>query len=82
MNEFNQCQTQLSALHNMLKSRNRLEFISYRLLYNIALNNAAGTLEIVSELHATEEQRAEAETDECVKFALAIRDAWSTNNYR
>ena len=40
--EFNQCQTQLSVLHHKLNCRNKCEFIAYRLMYNMALNNSAG----------------------------------------
>lgn len=35
LNEYNQCQTELFELYNSIDSPNKIEFVAYRLLYNL-----------------------------------------------
>jgi len=73
--EFNQCQTQLKALYSEGVPGNKLEFISYRILYYIFIANSIDMISAMSSLTADEKQ------DPSIKFALSFRSAYSLNNY-
>ncbi|XGW13885.1 hypothetical protein V3C99_000291 [Haemonchus contortus] len=74
--EFNKCQSQLKLLYNEIPGcSNEAEFIAYRLLYYIAMNNSLDVSSLLKGL--TESLRA----DECVMFAMRVRRAVSLGNY-
>lgn len=73
--EFNQCQTQLKTLYQEVSYGNPLEFLGYRILYNVFARN---TLELKTILaHLSAQQKG----DEVVKHALQVCQAWSLGNY-
>ncbi|XP_037570982.1 leukocyte receptor cluster member 8 homolog isoform X7 [Dermacentor silvarum] len=73
--EFNQCQTQLKTLYQELHSGNALEFLGYRILYNVFARNTLELKTILAHLSSSEK------TDEVVKHALEVCHAWSLGNY-
>lgn len=67
--EFNQCQSQLSQLHTA-ESKNRGEFIAYRILYFIFTNEF---LDMTTLLQSLSEEEKE---EDCTKHALHMAKAW------
>nr|CDJ92242.1 SAC3 GANP Nin1 mts3 eIF-3 p25 domain containing protein [Haemonchus contortus] len=74
--EFNKCQSQLKLLYNEIPGcSNEAEFIAYRLLYYIAMDNSLDVSSLLKGL--ADSIRA----DECVMFAMRVRRAVSLGNY-
>ncbi|XP_077490689.1 uncharacterized protein LOC144101411 isoform X2 [Amblyomma americanum] len=73
--EFNQCQTQLKTLYQEVQCGNPLEFLGYRILYNVFARNTLELKTILAHLSTQEK------SDEVVKHALAVCHAWSLGNY-
>lgn len=87
LNEYNQCQTQLKELYHLLASdvdatRNRLEFLAYRLIYYAFLTvnekysgGSSDLLELMLSLTPSERQRTE------IQHALQVRIAVAESDY-
>uniref|UniRef100_A0A8R1HKJ8 SAC3/GANP/THP3 conserved domain-containing protein n=1 Tax=Caenorhabditis japonica TaxID=281687 RepID=A0A8R1HKJ8_CAEJA len=74
--EFNKCQSQLKLLYSEVEGcKNCAEFVSYRLLYYIAMDNQIDINSLLQEL------TPELKEDECVSFALKVRKAVAMSNY-
>ncbi|CAB3402471.1 unnamed protein product [Caenorhabditis bovis] len=74
--EFNQCQSQLKLLYSDVENCiHRAEFLAYRLLYYIAMDDLIDINSILKEV------TPELKKDECVDFALKVRKAVSLGNY-
>ncbi|CAI5445912.1 unnamed protein product [Caenorhabditis angaria] len=75
--EFNQCQSQLKLLYSEVGGHceHQAEFVSYRLLYYIAMENLIDINSLLQEL------TPELEEAECIQFALKVRKAVAMGNY-
>lgn len=74
--EFNKCQSQLKLLYSEVENcEHHAEFVSYRLLYYIAMNNQIDINSLLKEL------TPQLKEDKCVSFALKVRKAVTMNNY-
>ena len=74
--EYNQCQTRLIDLYAKNESvGNPLEFLCYRILYYIYINNNSDAMKLVAQLNPAQK------ADEDVQFAVKVFNAWSTGNY-
>nr|XP_039255449.1 leukocyte receptor cluster member 8 homolog [Styela clava] len=75
--EFNQCQSQLRQLYSEgVKSDNIPEFFAYSILYYIYTKN---TTDLTSVMVAITPKLRE---DDCVQYALQMREAWTSANYK
>ncbi|PIC42177.1 hypothetical protein B9Z55_009341 [Caenorhabditis nigoni] len=74
--EFNKCQSQLKLLYADIENcKNHAEFVAYRLLYYVAMDNQIDINALLREL------TPELQEDACVEFALSVRKAVTMNNY-
>ena len=74
--EYNQCQTRLIDLYeNNSSVGNPLEFLCYRILYYIYINNNSDAMKLIAQL--TQVQKS----DDDVKFAVNVFNAWCSRNY-
>ena len=74
--EFNKCQSQLKLLYAEVENcPNQAEFVAYRLLYYIAMDNKIDINALLREL------TPELKEDKCIDFALNVRRAVTMNNY-
>lgn len=73
--EFNQCQSQLKVLYEVLPSDNRYEFLGYLILYLIFTENATELQSTLARLPQV------SKTNQVVGHALQVRRAWSLCNY-
>uniref|UniRef100_A0A1I7T8L4 SAC3_GANP domain-containing protein n=1 Tax=Caenorhabditis tropicalis TaxID=1561998 RepID=A0A1I7T8L4_9PELO len=74
--EFNKCQSQLKLLYSEIENcQHQAEFVAYRLLYYIAMDNQIDVNALLREL------TPELKKDDCVIFALNVRKAVTMNNY-
>ncbi|XP_014284389.1 leukocyte receptor cluster member 8 homolog isoform X5 [Halyomorpha halys] len=69
--EFNQCQSQLCQLHTA-SSKNRGEFVAYRILYYIFTNEFLDLSTLVNSL------REEDKADDCISHGLKMAKAWTS----
>lgn len=75
MGEYNQCQTQLRALHKQRLGGCPGEFTAYRILYFIYTCNRTGMNDVLADLTSQDKENA------AVRHALQTRAALATGNY-
>ena len=75
LNEFNQCQTQLSMLYDQGIEGNVVEFIAYRILY---LTHTKAWKELIGYLPKLSPSLLRAEA---IRHAMSVQSAVSTGNY-
>nr|POE87998.1 thp3 like c2a9.11c [Quercus suber] len=75
LGEYNQCQTQLRALHRMNLGGNPEEFLAYRILYFIYTCNRANMNDVLADLTPADKQKPG------VQHALQVRSALASGNY-
>jgi SAC3 family protein LENG8/THP3 len=75
LGEYNQCQTQLSALYAQNLGGHPMEFKAYRILYFLYTCNRSSMNSVLADLTKTEKDRSE------VKHALAARSALALGNF-
>uniref|UniRef100_H2YWJ3 PCI domain-containing protein n=1 Tax=Ciona savignyi TaxID=51511 RepID=H2YWJ3_CIOSA len=74
--EFNQCQSQLRQLFKEgVSSPNRPEFLAYGILYYIYTKNTTDLTSVLSTI------TADLRKDVSISHALAVREAWSSQNH-
>lgn len=73
--EFNQCQSQLKSLYEVVPSDNQYEFLGYLILYLIYTENTTEIQLTLSKLPSDSHQHP------VIDHALKVRRAWSLNNY-
>ncbi|KAI9019526.1 SAC3/GANP/Nin1/mts3/eIF-3 p25 family-domain-containing protein [Phycomyces nitens] len=76
MGEYNQCQAQLKQLYTLDIRGNRDEFIAYRILYFLFLQNMCDLNDLMKELVGKPERDSP-----CVQHALGVSKALSMCNY-
>jgi len=74
--EYNACQTQLKVLYKEGITGNMMEFIAYRILYNLHHNISLDIADVLVEV--TAQGKA---IDKCVEHALNVRKAVALGNY-
>lgn len=74
--EYNQCQTRLIDLYkNNVDLGNPLEFLCYRILYYIYINNTSDAMKLIAKLSKLEKGSSD------VQFGIKVFNSWSTGNY-
>lgn len=73
--EFNQCQSQLKSLYELLPGENRYEFLGYLILYLIFTENTTELQFTLSSLSP------DSLKNPVIDHALKVRRAWSLGNY-
>lgn len=75
LGEYNQCQTQLRALHAQNLGGHPVEFKAYRILYFIHTANRTSLNDVMAELTPAEKN------SDAIKHALGVRSALALGNY-
>lgn len=73
--EFNQCQSQLKSLYELMPGENRYEFLGYLILYLIFTENTTELQFTLSRLSP------DSLKNPVIDHALKVRRAWSLGNY-
>jgi len=80
--EFNQCQSQLKSLYELVQANgnqemyeNSAEFIGYRLLYNMLTKSHTDLNQVIKEI------KLKYSGHSYLEHLLALRSAWHLNNY-
>lgn len=73
--EYNQCQTQLRALHKQKLGGNAGEFMAYRILYLIYTRNRTGMNDVLADLTTADKQIP------AIRHALDVRSALASGNF-
>jgi len=74
--EYNQCQTRLIELYPLNTEGNRLEFLAYRILYYIYIQNNSDALKLIAKLNKKEKECPE------VSHAVSVYNTWASGNYK
>lgn len=75
LGEYNQCQTQLRALHQLGLKGSPMEFKAYHILYFIHVQQHAALNDALADLTPAEK------SDKAIKHALDVRSALAVGNY-
>jgi hypothetical protein len=75
LGEYNQCQTQLKALHAQISGGHPAEFKAYRILYFVYTCNKTDMNDMLAELTPADK------TQEFIKHALDVRSSLALGNY-
>ena len=75
LGEYNQCQTQLRALHKQKLGGHPEEFLAYRILYFIYTSNRTDMNSVLADLTPLDKQ------EQAVKHALEVRSSLALGNY-
>ena len=84
-NEYNQCQTQLKQLYDEGIKGNEVEFLAYRILYNIYIQHynseydggSSGMIYLLQEIV----KKPDIYNHQVIQHALSVREAVANNNY-